>query len=516
MSIVIRNIEYTIIKNLGEGGYGKVILAESKLDNKCYAIKEISIKDEMKYKIKNFQNEADILSRFNSKNIVKYYDSFKDNDKFYILMEYCDGQNLKDFINKNKEKNTLIEENVLYKIIKQICLGIKEIHEKNIIHRDIKPENIFMNEKLEIKIGDFGISKNFGSNEDYTLTNTKAGSIGYIAPEILTQGICNIKSDMYSLGCILYELFNLRNYFNDNTYHQIKKIDSDIYNYRWQSIINSLLEIDDNKRMDINKVYDILITELEKEINNKNIIIGEIYIDENNINKDIQIINSFENIKKLYYKWREKEDDYKYENEKELKENTMIKINEKVIEFTYYYKFKEKGKYKIEYSFKNNLTKADYIFDSCLSLTNLDFSNFNSAKVTNMSYMFHDCKSLTSLNLLNFNTENVTDMNHMFCDCSSLTNLDLSNFNTQKVIDMTSMFWGCKSLINLNLSSFDNKNVNNVSGMFYDCKSLTNLNLLNFNTQNFTNIGGMFYNCNSLKKCNVTTKDDKILYQFDN
>ena len=86
-------------------------------------------------------------------------------------MEFCAGQNLRDFININIKNNELIEEDILYNIIKQICIGIKEIHNKNIIHRDLKPENIFINEKMEIKIGDFGISKQI--NKDYTLTKNK-------------------------------------------------------------------------------------------------------------------------------------------------------------------------------------------------------------------------------------------------------------------------------------------------------------------------------------------------------
>ena len=79
----------------------------------------------MKDKIKDIQKEADILSKFNSKNIVKYYDSYLDKDKFYILMEYCEYQNLKDFINKSIKNNELIEKDKLYDIIKQICEGIK-------------------------------------------------------------------------------------------------------------------------------------------------------------------------------------------------------------------------------------------------------------------------------------------------------------------------------------------------------------------------------------------------------
>ena len=123
MSIDIRNTKYEEIKQLGKGGYGRVIQVKSKSDNKIYAIKEIIIKDEMEISVENIKNEANILSKFNCNNIVKYYDSYLDKDKFYILMEYCDGQNLRDFININNKNNELIEENILYNIIKQICIS---------------------------------------------------------------------------------------------------------------------------------------------------------------------------------------------------------------------------------------------------------------------------------------------------------------------------------------------------------------------------------------------------------
>ena len=230
MSIIIRYTKYELVKKLGEGGFGRVIQVKSKSNNKFYAIKEIRIKADMRDKLENLKKEADILSKFNCNNIVKYYDSYLDKDKFYILMEYCDGQNLKEFININIKNNELIEENILYNIIKQICIGIKEIHNKNIIHRDIKPENIFINKNMELKIGDFGISKLFDSNKEYTNTIYKVGSVEYMAPEILTKRIYNKKSDMYSFGCIIYELFNLSKYYEDRESGKIKKIDFEKYN----------------------------------------------------------------------------------------------------------------------------------------------------------------------------------------------------------------------------------------------------------------------------------------------
>ena len=163
-----------------------------------------------------------------------------------------------------------------------------------------------MNDKNKIKIGDFDISKYFKSNKEYTETLNKTGSIYYIAPEILSQGIFNKKSDMYSLGCIIYELFNLSIYYNDRENDEIKKIDSKIYNYKWQEIIDSLLEIDYNKSMKIDKIYDIIsneikINELENKINNININneIEDKYLNNKNIIDESEK-NEIEKTNKIY------------------------------------------------------------------------------------------------------------------------------------------------------------------------------------------------------------------------
>ena len=191
-------------------------------------------------------------------------------------MEYCDGENLKSFIDKHRNNNTLINENILKNIIRQMCIGIKEIHNKEIMHRDLKPENIFMNENMEIKIGDFGISKQLNSYKTHTLTVNKAGFNYYIAAEIIYKGIYNEKSDLWSLGCIIYELFTLSIYSEDKSFDEIKKIDADVYNCKWQELIDSLLQGNYYKRFDINQVNKFL-----KE--NFNIIVNK--YDNNQINQ---------------------------------------------------------------------------------------------------------------------------------------------------------------------------------------------------------------------------------------
>ena len=273
--IDFKSEKYQIISKLGKGGFGTVYLVVNKKDNKSYAMKEFSIENETKEKIDFIEKEAEILSKFESRYIVKYYNCERVNNKFYILMEYCDGINLKEFIEEYRAKNELIHQNFLNKIIKQICLGIKVIHSKNIIHRDLKPENIFMNSKKEIKIGDFGISKQLDSYKKYTMTVNKAGTQDYTSPEIIRKGIYNYKTDIYSLGCIIYELFTLRNYYLDKLSDEIKNINETIYDHRWQNIIKSSLIPDYNKRLNINQIYELIFGdnyEILGKLDNQNII----------------------------------------------------------------------------------------------------------------------------------------------------------------------------------------------------------------------------------------------------
>ena len=124
-------INYKIIKELGHGGNGRVYQILNKEDKKYYALKKISINSLTEEEIEIIENEAKILSTIDDIHIVKYYGSYKDKKDFNIIMEYCEGSDLKKFINEYKKKNELISEKILFDIILDICLGIKEIH-KNI------------------------------------------------------------------------------------------------------------------------------------------------------------------------------------------------------------------------------------------------------------------------------------------------------------------------------------------------------------------------------------------------
>ena len=299
------------------------------------------------------------------------------------------------------------------------------------------------------------------------------------------------------------------------------------------SIVNDIKYKTKNQKINKNKNDINIINEVNRS---NNYIIAELNVEKKS---KIRIISSFEEFKKKYGMENYKPIDYN--NEKDIKENCEISINNKKIDFCYFYEFEEKGKYIIKYSFKKNLTNTNCMFSDCSSLSKLDLSNFNTQNVTNMRSMFNGCSSLSNLDLSNFNTQNVTNMRAMFFKCSSLSKLDLSKFNTENVTDMLYMFYGCSSLYNIDLSNFNTENVTNMSYMFSRCSSLYNLDLSKFNTQNVTNMSSMFKDCSSLlyadlsnfntvnmpdmnemfagctnlKKENLITQDKQILKQYD-
>ena len=238
----------------------------------------------------------------------------------------------------------------------------------------------------------------------------------------------------------------------------------------------------------------------EKKLNNNeinNYIIGDFNIREN---KEIRIINSYEQFRREYNTELKKE----CENEKEIKEKCEIMINDKKIKFSYFHKFDEKGNYTIKYIFKKNIKKIDYMFYECTSLTNIDLTNFCSDEVINVSGIFCKCSSLIDVKLSNFNTRKIFDMSGMFSKCTSLEKVDLSNFDTCNTTNMNGMFCKCSSLREINLSNFDTSKVTNMSCMFYECKSLTEINLSNFKTNRDTDMNWIFTGCSQLSKILMT------------
>ena len=148
---------------------------------------------------------------------------------------------------------------------------------------------------------------------------------------------------------------------------------------------------------------------------------------------------------------------------------------------------------------------STYLFGGLSNLTDIDFSNFNTSRVTIMNSMFYGAHSLTTLDLSNFDTSNVTDMTSMFHGCTALTTLDLSNFNTSNVTKMQSMFHGCKVMTSLKISNFNTSNVTTMRYMFFVCNALVTIYGGDWDKTSLSESTDMFKSCTSLVGGNGTT-----------
>ena len=196
---------YTIIERIGVGSYGRIY--KVKKNNKIYVLKEIPInKNVDNEKLESVKNEAEILSSLNNKYIVKYFESFYLSQNIYIVMEYCEKGDLCTYMSERQKKqkqNYHFDEDFIWRLFIQISLGLYYIHSKKILHRDIKTLNIFLTKDLSGKIGDLGVAKVLeGTNHAITFIGTPY----YVSPEMCQNKPYNEKSDIWALGCILYEL----------------------------------------------------------------------------------------------------------------------------------------------------------------------------------------------------------------------------------------------------------------------------------------------------------------------
>lgn len=196
------NDRYEIIRSIGEGGMANVYLAHDIILDRDVAVKILrgDLANDEKF-VRRFQREAISASSLNHPNIVGMYDVGEDDGKYFIVMEYIKGQTLKSLI-KKRGSLTLPE---VIDIMLQLTSGIAHAHESYIIHRDIKPQNVLILEDGTVKITDFGIATALGNNE-FTQTNSVMGSVHYLPPEQANGTGTTIKSDIYSLGILMYEL----------------------------------------------------------------------------------------------------------------------------------------------------------------------------------------------------------------------------------------------------------------------------------------------------------------------
>ena len=203
--------DYIIKERLGTGAFGVVFKVLKKSNNTIYVIKQISLLGLSNQQKNEAKLEAKILSSVRSNYIVRYYESFEENNYLNIVMEYCDGGDLGQFINKNKKTRYLLKEDLIWNIFIKITIGLATLHKSKILHRDLKTLNIFTTHNLDIKIGDFGVAKILTKSG---FAKTIIGTPYYLSPELCEEKPYNDKSDVWALGCILYELTTYKHPFN--------------------------------------------------------------------------------------------------------------------------------------------------------------------------------------------------------------------------------------------------------------------------------------------------------------
>ncbi|TAA70436.1 Stk1 family PASTA domain-containing Ser/Thr kinase [Planococcus salinarum] len=206
--LIGRNINgrYKILELIGGGGMSNVYLAHDMILDRDIAIKllryDFSNEEELR---RRFQREALSTTSLAHPNIVNIFDVGEDGSIPYLVMEYVEGKTLKEYI---IEHSPIAPERAV-KIMKQLASALAHAHHNQIVHRDIKPQNILMDEEGNVKISDFGIAMALSATS-YTQTNSVLGTVHYLSPEQARGGNATKKSDIYSLGIVMYELLTGR------------------------------------------------------------------------------------------------------------------------------------------------------------------------------------------------------------------------------------------------------------------------------------------------------------------
>ena len=280
---------FKIIDKIGEGAYSTVYPVKRIEDGNLYALKKVKIQSLSQKEKQNALNEVRILASVNSPFVISYKESFIDetDNTLCIVMEYADEGDLFQKITLYKKLHTTFEENDVWKIFIQITKGLHDLHEYNILHRDLKSANVFLFRDGTAKLGDLNVSKiSFRG-----LGCTQTGTPYYASPEVWKDNPYNLKSDIWSLGCLCYELLMLKTPFRAENmealfrkvmkgkYPEINKK----YSNKFDNVISYMLQLKPENRPNTQQILNM--PEIKQKIIELNIYPLE--EEQMNINKDL-------------------------------------------------------------------------------------------------------------------------------------------------------------------------------------------------------------------------------------
>ena len=328
---------FEIICKLGSGGFSKVYKVKRKIDNKIYALKKVQMLNlSEKQKISSL-NEVRVLASIKNKYVINYKEAFLDEKDctLCLVMEYADRGDLENKIKEQKQKSEYFREEDIWKIFINIVKGLKSLHDKGIIHRDIKSSNIFLFNDGIAKLGDLNICKII-SNEN--LGHTQAGTPAYAAPEVWMQKPYGKKSDIWSLGCVLYEMIALKCPFREDNmvklYNKVlvgeyKKIPNNFSNdLSW--IIEHMINSEIDKRFSCEEILncDIIIKRMETKNQTIRKCYSEKKIKEYKIkNYKNETNNNKNNLNNILYKYNKEEENEDNKFEDPLLKTIIMPIN---------------------------------------------------------------------------------------------------------------------------------------------------------------------------------------------
>ena len=279
--------DYEILKQIGTGAFSTVSLVKSKKDNLIYALKSVELNKMQQKEKDNSLNEIRLLASINHKNIIAYKESFyeEQTNTLNLILEYADGGDLQSKISAHKNLKKYFDEKIIWSLFIQMLQGIKALHDKNIVHRDLKSANIFLMKNGICKLGDLNVSKEVKSD----LLKTQTGTPYFASPEVWGGKPYGLKSDIWSLGCILYQMTTLKMPFKGNNfkevYNNVLKCKYDplpkIYSNDLNIIIKKMLQIDPDVRPSAQEILDDPIIKEKIELLKAGNI--DIKIDSNNI-----------------------------------------------------------------------------------------------------------------------------------------------------------------------------------------------------------------------------------------